>query len=54
MAAMIDDGVPRRKAAGDVFMPPKIRSWSDGAGTEERDGRIMACRRVGGSLTSPA
>src|SRR6185503_1727663 len=31
------------KAAGQVFMPPKVMiTWSDGPGTEERDGRIMA------------
>jgi ornithine cyclodeaminase/alanine dehydrogenase-like protein (mu-crystallin family) len=45
MAAMID--VMARafavKAAGEVFMPPKVMiTWSDGPGTEERDGRIMA------------
>ena len=45
MAAMID--VMARafavKAAGEVFMPPKVMiTWSDAAGTEERDGRIMA------------
>ena len=45
MAAMID--VMARafavKAHGHVFMPPKVMiTWSDGPGTEERDGRIMA------------
>ena len=45
MAAMVD--VMARafavKAAGQVFMPPKVMiTWSEGPGTEERDGRIMA------------
>ena len=45
MAAMIE--VMARafavKAAGRVYMPPKVMiTWSDGPGTEERDGRIMA------------
>jgi ornithine cyclodeaminase len=45
MAAMID--VMARafavKAEGQVFMPPKVMiTWSEGPGTEERDGRIMA------------
>jgi len=45
MAAMID--VMARafavKAAGQVFMPPKVMiTWSDEPGTEEKHGRIMA------------
>src|SRR5512132_2638382 len=33
----------RVKAAGQVFMPPKVMiTWADEAGTEEKHGRIMA------------
>ena len=45
MAAMVDvlERAFRLKAAGQVRMPPKVMiTWADEAGTEERDGRIMA------------
>src|SRR4029079_598434 len=42
----------RIKAAGDVFMPPKVMiTWSDEPGTEELHGRIMAMPAyVGGEV----
>lgn len=45
MAAIVEviEQAFRVKAAGQVFMPPKVMiTWSDEPGTEETDGRIMA------------
>ncbi len=44
MAAIVDviERAFRVKAAGEVFMPPKVMiTWSDEPGTEEKHGRIM-------------